>query len=176
MTPDEVDPLIARMTLLDYSRSKVSEHIGYMLAFFAVYFTLDNSKIFNSPLLMFFKIDAYLFLILFSGPLVYMGGRILYWTSFTTSIFRVRHFSKEESNESSQIDPDFEEYNLLMGYNSAAQRRVLRQTGYFGRKAKYFGSSSKLIQLTKVSIIIAVIYWLCLILQIPDKIMQVLCL
>jgi len=159
MIPNEKDKLDSRIALLNYSRSKVSEHIGYVLSFVLVFFTLYNTEISDSIIFKFFKIDNIFVSILLMGPLVYMVGRTFFWTAFTTAIFRIKHSSEERCDENSPIDEEFEEYNLFMAYNNAATLWVIRRTDIFGLIGKFFYKSSKLIWLTSFSLILAPIYW-----------------
>ncbi len=159
MTPNEKEYLTSRIALLSYSRSKVSEHIGYILTFIAVIFTLYNSKIFDSPFLKIIKVNATYASIFLMGPLLYMVGRTFYWTGFTTAIFRIKHFSIEECTDFILIDEEREEYNLLMAYNRSAVSWVIRREDFFGQIAKWFSSSSLLLHLTGISGSIAVILW-----------------
>ncbi len=159
MTSNEKDYLTSRTALLAYSRSKISEHIGYILTFVAVIFTLYKTPIFESSLSKLVKINAACVSIFLIGPLIYMVGRTFFWTGFTTAIFRIKHFSKKECTEFILIDEELEEYNLLMAYNRSAVSWVIRRKDIFGRIAKFFSSSSRLIQLTFFSGVLAFFFW-----------------
>ena len=98
MILNERDKLDSRVALLNYSRSKVSEHIGYVFTFVAVMFTLNITPIFESSLSKLVKINAIYVSLFFMGPLIYMIGRTFYWTGFTTAIFRIKHFSRSISS------------------------------------------------------------------------------
>ena len=150
MVMDEPEKLKARIAILNYSRNKISEHIQYVISIILTIFTLYRIIIIDQKIINFISI----FLL---GPLFYMLGRIIYWSTFTNAVIIVKPCPEKDTN----INCEFEEYNLLRAYNISAGARVGKESGNFGRIARRFSSSVYLFYWTILSLIVATIHCLC---------------
>lgn len=156
----------ARLALVDYAKSKITDHIGYVISIFVLVFALYSVSGTESPVEKFLMAIRDYVLILLLGPLVYMFGRLLYWSSYLDGVMMVKiaHPSTFNPEDYFMLDKvlkkgDFS-FNTIWGLNRNASRAAARRKGLFGKFGKYFIHSKYLMIMTGFSILAVYLYWI----------------